>query len=460
VIPTLFGLSENKHLRVSSKKESNRPLWGELVLFGGIGILKHLPSSDDFVSVTELKSQLSNLENPMVPLRSLNGENEDRHRQSNSKIWVNALEQLETSQSPSCAFSSLEIDSSSSGIISIGGLEKFLEESGELSRACAASLLALLVQQKGVADIHHRPPIFKSNEHGKSIIQTESFSTSFPYTNAGIDGRGQIVAVADTGLDELSCYFRNSDSSKVARSRYRNPTFDLSKRKVIQYIDYCDDTDTYRGHGTHVSGTVAGEVMGSNDATFQSENGHAAGAKIAFFDMEYSSSPERGLRHPTPFDEYVLTPAYNAGAFIHTNSWGTSWNFYDDRVISIDSFLFDHSNSLVLFAASNEGDEGYYSIGSPGVSKNALTVGATRSSSSNDINSLAYFSSLGPTYDNRIKPDVVAPGYYTISASSSGSEIETCAVTSMAGTSMATPAVRFLFSLCFFFLSFFEYFSS
>ena len=53
----------------------------------------------------------------------------------------------------------------------------------------------------------------------------------------------------DTGVDELSCFFRNEDGSKVARSSYENPTYDLTKRKVIQYIPYADDTDTQEGHG-------------------------------------------------------------------------------------------------------------------------------------------------------------------------------------------------------------------
>ena len=54
------------------------------------------------------------------------------------------------------------------------------------------------------------------------------------------------------------------------------------------------------------------------------------------------------------------------------------------------------------------------------------------------IDAVASFSSSGPTYDGRIKPDVVAPGYYVISAEASMAETtaETCAVTAMAGTSM------------------------
>ena len=66
---------------------------------------------------------------------------------------------------------------------------------------------------------------------------------------------------------------------------------------------------------------------------------------------------------------------------------------------------------------------------------------------------LACFSSIGPTSDGRIKPDVVAPGDFIQSAFSGdpsltqqamalGSKWEgspTCAVHQMSGTSMATP---------------------
>ena len=62
---------------------------------------------------------------------------------------------------------------------------------------------------------------------------------------------------------------------------------------------------------------------------------------------------------------------------------------------------------------------------------------------------LSSFSSRGPTYDGRLKPDVVAPGEYVISVRSDGvvSSNTTCpvdpadALNSLEGTSMATPAV-------------------
>jgi len=54
---------------------------------------------------------------------------------------------------------------------------------------------------------------------------------------------------------------------------------------------------------------------------------------------------------------------------------------------------------------------------------------------------VASFSSSGPTSDGRIKPDLVAPGYTTISSKSAGySATPSCSVFADQGTSMATPA--------------------
>ena len=93
-----------------------------------------------------------------------------------------------------------------------------------------------------------------------------------------------------------------------------------------------------------------------------------------------------------------------------------------------------------------------------------LTVGASTSFGSslargrNPVNELASFSSVGPTQDGRIKPDIVAPGAHVLSAGSrdqpscdppnesdlpgAGGRAPTeFGVLSLQGTSMATPVV-------------------
>lgn len=57
-----------------------------------------------------------------------------------------------------------------------------------------------------------------------------------------------------------------------------------------------------------------------------------------------------------------------------------------------------------------------------------------------DADSVAYFSSSGPTADGRFKPDLVAPGAAVVSARSDGySGASTCKVHSRQGTSAAAP---------------------
>ena len=80
-----------------------------------------------------------------------------------------------------------------------------------------------------------------------------------PYTAAGLTGAGQIVGVADTGLDEKSCFF-NDLSGEVTRSLVSAPKVDTRRRKVVQYarLPPADSFDVTNGHGTHVVGTVVG----------------------------------------------------------------------------------------------------------------------------------------------------------------------------------------------------------
>ena len=141
----------------------------------------------------------------------------------------------------------------------------------------------------------------------------------------------------------------------------------------------------------------------------------------------------------------LFPPAYHAGARVHSNSWGVNIGGYLFDDAQIDRFAYEHQDMLIIYAGGNYGEQGFHSIGSPGTTKNALTVGATESGPERLTQSrevVAKFSSRGPTYDGRLKPDVVAPGAYVYSARSSGYDNGgTCAYVAMAGTSMAAPIV-------------------
>ena len=110
-----------------------------------------------------------------------------------------------------------------------------------------------------------------------TALQSGNASKPYPFWSAGIDGSNQSVQVADTGFDDASCFFRDTDASKsfltgpfdfdvqIPRSTYDSPITDLSRRKIVQYIEFSNSSDSYAydyvdGHGTHVAGTVAGQL--------------------------------------------------------------------------------------------------------------------------------------------------------------------------------------------------------
>lgn len=98
--------------------------------------------------------------------------------------------------------------------------------------------------------------------------------------------------------------------------------------------------------------------------------------------------------------------------------------------------MYRNPDHLVVAAVGNHGSSGQGSMLSPATFKNGLAVGASCDVES-DVLGMPGFSSLGYTSDGRIKPDIMAPGLKTFSASA-GPE---CGASSKTGTSMATPAV-------------------
>lgn len=124
------------------------------------------------------------------------------------------------------------------------------------------------------------------------------------------------------------------------------------------------------------------------------------------------------------YNDSVVTPGPNgAGALISNNSWGngTNGNVYSGTVEGrFDGYVRDASLDggidpiTLIFSAGNDGANG---LTRPKVAKNVISVGNSESlrtdlggTSANNIDDLASDSSRGPTADNRIKPDIVAPG--------------------------------------------------
>ncbi|MCM2316452.1 MAG: S8 family serine peptidase, partial [Thermoanaerobaculia bacterium] len=267
----------------------------------------------------------------------------------------------------------------------------------------------------------------------------------------GITGTGQIAAVADSGLDSDMCFFRSLNGVDAVTLATDTPDGSpgtlFPNRKLIGYwvqpgADAYDDdaicSETPTGfHGTHTSGTVAGDnpLTPSTPSSpgIDIGDGMAPNAHLLFQDIGNSAGCLAGLQNRVA----MYAQALAGGARVHSNSYGSdSRGTYSSVDQETDRFLFDHDEMAIVFSAGNSGP-GPKTVGSPGVSKNVITVGAL---GHGDLTTVARFSSRGPTQDGRIKPDIVAPGTDINSASGTVTQgDENCGVSTKSGTSMAAP---------------------
>jgi len=253
----------------------------------------------------------------------------------------------------------------------------------------------------------------------------------------GYRGEGQIVGVADTGLDTGNL---TTISTDFAGAVTKGIGFGIGAKGAW---------DDPMGHGTHVAGSVLGRGTPSGGLL----KGAAYEAKVVFEGMW---SPIISNLTVPPKLAALFQGAYDEGARIHTNSWGAAredlFGSYEGMAQQVDQFMWDHPDMLIIYAAGNSGvdknKDGRIdptSVGPPGTSKNTLTVGASEnlvskggiqkqvkelrnasvnwgaepiwsSKVSDNIEGMAMFSSRGPLKDGRLKPEIVAPGTNILSA--------------------------------------------
>jgi len=271
----------------------------------------------------------------------------------------------------------------------------------------------------------------------------------------GIHGEGQVVGYIDTGADVDSCFYRDPARGLPPTNACNGgTTVDASQRKVLA-VDFLWSNECAGGiantewdtqnHGTHVGATIAGDNF-ANPIEHDPADGMAPGARLVVQDAGFGTDncgDLPGIGCPVVDLQPLFQQAYNQGARLHTNSWGdqenaSPQNNYTAATEDVDAFMFSHQDFLIFFAAGNSGP-GTATVGSPSTAKNGVSVGATLRGTSAE--SMASFSSCGPTSDNRIKPDLTIPGSGIISGRNDGNVTSNnCNTISMSGTSMASPA--------------------
>jgi serine protease AprX len=271
----------------------------------------------------------------------------------------------------------------------------------------------------------------------------------------GYDGAGVGVAVIDSGItswhDDLT-YNGSNANVKVVNNQRVTKFVDFVNGRLTPYDD--------NGHGTHVSGIIAG----NGHDTWGARAGIAPAANI----VSLKVLDERG-------GGYISN-------VIAALDWAvTNRTLYNIRVINLsvgasitESYLTDpltlaakravDAGIVVVTAAGNlgknrYGNTQYGGITAPGNAPWVLTVGAYshEGTISRTDDKIGGYSSRGPTaVDFVAKPDIVATGTGVVSLASAGSTMYTTKASyllngilrtstkpylSLTGTSMASPVV-------------------
>ncbi|MPR32013.1 S8 family serine peptidase [Salmonirosea aquatica] len=239
----------------------------------------------------------------------------------------------------------------------------------------------------------------------------------------GFQGQGIIIAVLDAGF------------SRANELVYLKPLFD-SKRILDTYDFISRNTNVYDDHfhGLNCLSTIAANQPGVMV-------GAAPEASFVLYRTENEYSE-------TPYEEatWILAAerADSLGADIISCSLG--YNLFDDPAYDYTRAQMDGKTALVtrgarhvartgmllVNSAGNEGNNAWRYITAPADADSILAVGAVFSN-----RTYAPFSSVGPTADGRIKPDVAAQGAGTVI----GNDLGTGGVSTGNGTSFSAPLI-------------------
>ena len=240
-----------------------------------------------------------------------------------------------------------------------------------------------------------------------------------------LTGKDVTIAVIDTGI---------------------YPHGDLEGR-IIGFKDFVgNQTNPYddNGHGTHCAGDAAGNGAASGgEYKGPAPDANLVGVKVLNRNGAGSLSTviegiEWCIQNRSAHNINVLSLSLGADA---------TESAEDDPVVRAVDAAWENG-MVVCVAAGNSGPE-EQTIGSPGISPKVITVGAADDNNTTDRSddTVADFSSRGPTIDGLVKPDLLTPGVNIISLRAPNSFLDkTNKVArvgsdyiSLSGTSMATP---------------------
>jgi serine protease AprX len=302
---------------------------------------------------------------------------------------------------------------SSSGIIVINELKWFNAVSAELDDSQIALLKGFTFIEKiepvKVLRFINSPADMKLS---KSLLDTALYGDSYtqlrlsdipPAHKKGITGKGVLLGVLDSGF-KWKTHEAIMNADVLAE-------YDFIFRDSVTE-NQLNDTPSQHDHGTAVFSVISGY-----------KDSNLIGAA---YNAQFLLAKTEDVRSETRIEEDNYAAALewmeNYGVDITTSSLGYSvfdgFSYkYEDMngrtaIVTKAAELAFERGVLTITSAGNEGNGEWFYITAPADGINTIAVGAV-----NNLNVVAGFSSRGPSYDGRIKPDIVAMGVSVATAS-------------------------------------------
>lgn len=255
----------------------------------------------------------------------------------------------------------------------------------------------------------------KDSIYGYAHIQNALFD-GIKLHEQGYRGKGMLIGILDGG-------FMNVDSIAAFKD------VDIIGKRDFAYpytSDICSELD----HGTMVLSCMAARTKGLflGDAP-------EASYLLLRTEMGY-------IETLLEEDNWAMGAEYADSVGVDLINSSLGYNRFDDKstsykywelngktaLISRTASLLASKGIILVNSAGNEGSGSWKKIGVPADASDILAVGALRSDSLN-----TNFSSLGPSADGRVKPDVMAMGGDVLVYNGRGK------ITFASGTSFASP---------------------
>lgn len=258
-----------------------------------------------------------------------------------------------------------------------------------------------------------------------STQATKEWLSGVEYTGEGI-----LVGVYDSGFDTTHPdFYEDSAGTMVLRKMRREEYFGVGYDTTADYDAIIEISNRDKGwHGTHVAGILGGNGNVSNNFEYR-----GVAPKVHYYFGSSAKKPQIAqVGHVVNHSHMLeLKGFYGMDRYV---DWAIFRNWRSECTTDMPTDYPNLSTCVegdslvktVVYCAGNNGgivpgyeyQRGYHSILSN--SKNAIVVGNMTS-----VEKIRFYnSSMGPTWDGRIKPDVMAPGATNQFAASKNHPIE------------------------------------